>query len=134
MIPVQAIEVLVEQMAAGAALTEPTSADTSSARDAAQASSHRDNAASPELEAQGQKCPCNASDSNRLAAGQPHGMGRRKQREQEQKHPPRNRPCPCGSKAKHKNCCGSAARLQKQSAASSDVDARALGMPQQLLV
>lgn len=117
-------------------MREQPAAATSSARDAAQASNHTDTASPLEPETQSDKLPGDIEDSNRLAAGQPQQAGRRKQREQEQKQPPRNKPCPCGSKAKYKNCCGSAARLQTKLSAASrdDDDPGALAMPQQLLV
>jgi SEC-C motif len=137
-ISVQAIEALVEQMAAGAALIETPASVSSPTRAAAEECSAFDTAAAAQPAVQPVGAPDKREDSSKAADGNTQqrdhdGVKQKKQRGREEKHPPRNKPCPCGSKAKYKNCCGSAARLQKKAAASS-VDAGALAMPQQLLV
>lgn len=120
-------------MAAGAALNCSPGAAASTAEGPGDGSSDSGIAAGqPEAKPEPSVGSVDVSGSADGGEKQRKGAGGNQKRGADQKHPPRNRPCPCGSKAKFKNCCGSAARLR--AAAASIADAAAPAAPQQLLV
>lgn len=125
----KAIEVLIERMAAGAQLDEAPQADEITA--AAKPAADGGNSSTGGVGYFVAEHPARANDAEGSMAAL---EGKEERAHKEPKRPPRNRPCPCGSKQKYKNCCGSAARLRKASAAASSADAAVLDMPKQLLV
>lgn len=115
-------------MAAGAQLDEAPQAEVISTAEASAECGHGGTGGARHSDAE---CPAGAHDGQ----GSMSALEVKEERaHKESKRPPRNRPCPCGSKQKFKNCCGSAARLRKASAAASSADAAVLDMPKELLV